>query len=506
MRRALIHICALGAVLLSPVVAQAQLKLATNNGAITITGYMGNPIVVDIPATTNGMPVTSIADNAFLNRFTLAKVTIPYNVTNIGNSAFSQSQHGSPSSLTNVIISDSVISIGNSAFSSCTSLSNLVIGTNVITIGSSAFFNTGLTNIIIPDSVIGIGASACSSSKLISASIGNGVTNIADQAFAGCTNLTNVKIGTNVTSIGVAAFQSCRSLNNFILPTNVTSIGGSGFAGCRSLTSFYIHSGLTNIGSGAFGSCAYMTEIIVDPLNPFFSSVDGVFFDKSQAIIIQCPCGKTGTYTIPSSVITLSNAPFYTCTSLTNVIIPNSISSIGRYAFGQCVSLTGVTIPNSVTSIESYAFYGCVSLRSITIPGSVTFIDTSAFDLCYSLSSFYFLGNAPNAEGISYNSVHGTVYYLPGTLGWASTFELMPTAVWLPQVQTTDAGFGVQNNQFGFNINWTSGQTVVVEACTDLTDPIWTPVATNTLSGSAGYFSDPQWTNYPGRYYRLRSP
>jgi hypothetical protein len=48
--------------------------------------------------------------------------------------------------------------------------------------------------------------------------------------------------------------------------------------------------------------------------------------------------------------------------------------------------------------------------------------------------------------------------------------------------------------------------TVVVEACTDPGNPIWLPVATNTLTGGSSYFSDPQWTHYPGRFYRLQSP
>ena len=46
----------------------------------------------------------------------------------------------------------------------------------------------------------------------------------------------------------------------------------------------------------------------------------------------------------------------------------------------------------------------------------------------------------------------------------------------------------------------------MVEACTNLADPAWSPLQTNTLSGDSFYFSDPQWTNYPGRFYRLNSP
>jgi hypothetical protein len=74
----------------------------------------------------------------------------------------------------------------------------------------------------------------------------------------------------------------------------------------------------------------------------------------------------------------------------------------------------------------------------------------------------------------------------------------------LPQAQTGDGSFGVQTNQFGFNINWAGGQTVVVEASTDLIN--WQAEQTNILTTGSAYFSDPQWTNYPGRFYRLRSP
>ena len=81
----------------------------------------------------------------------------------------------------------------------------------------------------------------------------------------------------------------------------------------------------------------------------------------------------------------------------------------------------------------------------------------------------------------------------------------LPTVLWNPQVQN-DASFGVQTNQFGFNITGSSNLVIVVEACTNLANPVWQPVQTNTLTGGSSYFSDPQWTNYPARFYRLRSP
>jgi hypothetical protein len=72
-------------------------------------------------------------------------------------------------------------------------------------------------------------------------------------------------------------------------------------------------------------------------------------------------------------------------------------------------------------------------------------------------------------------------------------------------VQTSGTNFGVRTNRFGFTINWTSGMAVVVEACTDITQPAWSAVSTNSLIGGSSYFIDPQFANYPRRFYRLRS-
>jgi hypothetical protein len=69
-----------------------------------------------------------------------------------------------------------------------------------------------------------------------------------------------------------------------------------------------------------------------------------------------------------------------------------------------------------------------------------------------------------------------------------------------------DYEFGVRTNRFGFTIAWATNIPVLVEACTNLANRTWSPVGTSTLSGGVSYFSDPWWTNYPGRFYRLRSP
>jgi hypothetical protein len=73
-------------------------------------------------------------------------------------------------------------------------------------------------------------------------------------------------------------------------------------------------------------------------------------------------------------------------------------------------------------------------------------------------------------------------------------------------IQTGDGSFGITNSQFGFNITGTTNFTVVVEACTNLARPVWTPVATNTLVNGLFYFSEPVRTSGGKRFYGLGLP
>ena len=209
-------------------------------------------------------------------------------------------------------------------------------------------------------------------------------------------------------------------------------------------------------------------------------------FDKSQTTLIQYPEGRGGGYTIPDGVTSIGDEAFYVCSRLTSVVIPDSVTGIGNYAFWVCDGLTNVTFGNNVMGIGPNAFTFCANLRWL-----------------------YFRGNAPRLPYISwqvFSGDPGTVYYLPETTGWGASYGGLPTALWQPRIQTADASFGVGTNQFGFNITWASDMVVVVEACTKPDDPLWFPVGTNTLTGGWSYFCDPDWTNYSGRCYRLRSP
>jgi hypothetical protein len=170
--------------------------------------------------------------------------------------------------------------------------------------------------------------------------------------------------------------------------------------------------------------------------------------------------------TIPNSVKSIETGAFDGCTGLTSVTIPDSVISIGGQAFSRCTGLTNVTISSSVTSIGFEAFAGCTGLTSVTIPKSVTSIWGGAFAGCTGLTGLYFQGQGPSLlEGGApiFDPVgRMTIYYLPGSTGWGSTFGGRPTALWLPQVRNVAARSGVPEDPFGFDVSWAPGQTVVV--------------------------------------------
>jgi hypothetical protein len=74
--------------------------------------------------------------------------------------------------------------------------------------------------------------------------------------------------------------------------------------------------------------------------------------------------------------------------------------------------------------------------------------------------------------------------------------------LWNPRPQS----LGLQSNEFGFNITGTTNIPIVVEASANLATASWTALLTCTLTNGSIHFSDPQWADYPARFYRIRSP
>jgi hypothetical protein len=499
-KRSALLICLLGVVLLLPAVGQAQFTFTTNNEEITITGYAGSGGAVVIPDSTNGYPVTSVGTNAFYNCTNLTSVAISTNVTSLGLQSFSDCVN-----LTNVTIPNGVTNIGSGAFAWCTSLSSITIPGSVTSIDDFAFygctslkevyFQGNAPEIILDPEVLGAEVFA---GENPTAFFLPGATGW-DTNFAGVPTWSSYYATNNgtITIIGYAGFGGAITVPATVYGLPVTSIGTNAFAYNSSVTSVTIPSSVTNIGDEAFYLCTNLTTFFFQGSPP--STGTSVFYGITNATVYFLP-DITGWGSAFDGLTAWALYPF-------NYTNNNGAITITGYTGDSAAPVIPSTItglPVTGIAIDAFAYY--TSLTSVTIPNSVTNLGSVAFQWCTGLKKAYFSGNALTVaySDAFLGDTNLVVYYLPGTLGWGATYEGHPTAQWLPQTQTSGVSFGIETNQFGFNIQWASGQTVVVEACTNFLNPNWQPVQTNTLTTGSAYFSEP--LNFPSRYYRLRSP
>jgi hypothetical protein len=374
--------------------------------------------------------------------------------------------------------------------------------TNDATITITGYTGPG-GEVIIPSTLDGlpvttIGDFAFSERDLTSVTIPNSVTRIGNSAFTVCTNLASINIGNNVTNIGAKAFASCPSLTGVTIPNSVIAIGDFAFSRCYGLTNVIIGNRVVSIGEGAFYLCAGLTNIVIP---------DSVTLIDDWAF---SGCAYLTAVTLGNHIAEIEDWAFSHCFSLTSVSIPDSVERIGSKAFISCYSLTNVTIGNGITEIEERAFSHCYTLISVTIGTRLTRIGDWAFFLCAALKSVYFSGDAPafRSSGLFAGAESATIYFLPGTSGWGSTFDGFPTALWSlpePAMLNFGAGFGVQTNGFGFVISWATNVPVVIESSTSMTGEAWSPVATNTLKNGSLHFTDPAWKDRPAGFYRVRA-
>ena len=237
-------------------------------------------------------------------------------------------------SLSNIAIPNSVTYIGNGAFSRCSSLSNIVIPKSVICLNGNPFSDwEGMLECLSPnfiyegDVLFNKDKSEIVSfrnQKIESYIIPDSVTSIGDDAFCGCSSLSNIVIPNGVTSIGEGAFMNCSSLSNIVIPNSVISIGDWAFSCCRSLFSIVIPDSVSSIGDCTFSCCRSLSSIV-----------------------------------IPDSVFSIGICAFMDCCFLSNFVLPNNVTRIGNGAFLGCSSLSNIVIPDSVSSIGDGAFHGC---------------------------------------------------------------------------------------------------------------------------------------------------
>jgi len=197
---------------------------------------------------------------------------------------------------------------------------------------------------------------------------------IGEQAFYGCTELTQITIPEHVIIVGFKAFWNCPALQtvyfNAVSCRSMQSGYGTYWNGWQYDYYFFsVFSADADCGASAITRVVIGSSVTRIPDNAFRGSED-----IYQRLVI------------PASVTEIGQHAFDGCNSLVQMVIQGSnLQTIGQYAFNNCSSIrTALNLPNSVTTVGDYAFYGCSALPSLTLGTGVASIGACAFYNCCS--------------------------------------------------------------------------------------------------------------------------
>ena len=388
--------------------------------------------------------ITTVGQNAFLLCRDITKVNLPTSLKQINWQAFRQTTNlksislpkglevlqeraFNASGITSIVIPGSVKTVGALAFFQ-SYIEKATIEDGVEILDSAAFRSCGLKEITIPGSVKEIKDSCFSEIwGLSKVTINNGVEKIDGGAFYG-TAIKEIEIPASVLTIDDSAFSGCGmiqtinvaidnqnyssqndSLYNkdktkiirypsgkkdteFEVPSTVKEIGNSCFSSCGNLGKIQITSNVEKLATSSFVNQGKLTEINVVGENQYYSSEDGVLFNKDKTEFIKWPQGKSLTeYTVPETVKTIKATSFH-ASNIKSIIIPPSVEKMESYAFQstratkivcqeqdgkgikeigyRCFYLTGlieVSLPSTLEKLDGEAFGGSYNLKKITI-------------------------------------------------------------------------------------------------------------------------------------------
>ena len=128
-------------------------------------------------------------------------------------------------------------------------------------------------------------------------------------------------------------YPSCKR-GRCVIPDGVTEIADAAFAHCNRMDVLMIPHSVIRIGDDAFWECYGFTNLVIP---------DGVISIGERAFF---ECSSLKSVSLPDSLTSIGDSAFWDCKSLPNIIIPKSVTSIGKEAFAGCEALTSATVMN----------------------------------------------------------------------------------------------------------------------------------------------------------------
>ena len=221
----------------------------------------------------------------------------------------------------------------------------------VVRIGNKAFFNDGhdrmtdncevdfsvtrLSEVHLPESLMEIGDLAFAwQEKLIAVGLPSNLVSLGEGCFA----------GTGIRAVSVQATTN-DGIPAQVLPASITTIPNSCFENCKLLQSVELAEGITNIEQKAFAVCTSLARV-----------------------------------SLPRSVRIIASQAFegYEGSPALEITLSEGLESIGFSCFG-CSGIRSISIPSTVETIDDYCFQSCTSLSEIRFVGNAPTIGENAF-------------------------------------------------------------------------------------------------------------------------------
>ena len=178
--------------------------------------------------------------------------------------------------------------------------------------------------------------------------------------------------------IGQGLFANCEHLTQVILPLDATTLERDAFANCTALTDIEIPASLTQLQPSS--GCTALQAIHVSEANASYKSQDGVLLNGDGTAIVWFPMGKRGSYTLPSTITTISSHAFEE-SNIESFTFSDGVTAIGQGAFLNS-KVKEVRLPDKLKMIPSSIFQGCTHLKVVRLGSKTELISDYAFDRC----------------------------------------------------------------------------------------------------------------------------
>ena len=192
-----------------------------------------------------------------------------------------------------------------------------------------------------------------------------------------------------VSEINSYAFRDLVALNSvkFTRDSNMTTFYQDAFMGCTALTEVEIPVGVTSVVNGLFDGCSAIKTV-------YYNAVDCVGISDTIAIFDGAGSQTGIDIIVGNSVVNIPNC--LADGTKGNFVIKSiafendsKLQTIGDYAFAQAVKVKSLSLPDSLINIGNYAFKDCTGVSSLkfTNDSKLQVIGTKAFENCTGITA-----------------------------------------------------------------------------------------------------------------------